>query len=86
MQHELGRCALCGCTEDRPCLGGAVFTSRFQADHVQRLVPEEEILERGATCAWVTEDEDLCSAHSEEAIATALAFGAEDELPRMVSL
>ena len=80
-----GTCRLCGCQDDRPCLGGLVFTSRFQADQVQRLVPEEEILEHGATCCWVTDDEDLCSAHSEDEIAMALAFAGE-ELPRMVSL
>ena len=80
-----GTCKLCGCQDDRPCLGGLVFTSRFEADHAQRLVPEEEILKRGATCAWVDEEETICSGHSEEEIATALAYAGE-ELPRMVSL
>ncbi len=80
-----GICRLCGCTFDRPCLGGSVFTSRAQADQVQRLVPDEEVLEHGATCAWVDEGKTICTAHSEDEIAMALAYAGE-ELPRMVSL
>ena len=86
MQHEPGRCAICACTDERPCLGGAVFASRFEADHAHRLVPDEDLLQRGATCTWVEGlPLDVCSAHSEEEVATALAYAGE-ELPRMVSL
>ena len=59
-----GTCIICGCTDDRPCLGGAVYTASAEIAFVQRLVPEENILAGGATCFWLDTEHTMCSAHS----------------------
>lgn len=64
--RSLGTCMLCGCTEDRPCLGGTVFLSAWEAVVTHRLVADEKLLPAGEHCHWVDELETVCSAHSDD--------------------
>ena len=59
-------CHLCGCTDDRPCLGGAVYASTSIAAWVQRLIDDPSLLAPGEACRWATETElgPVCSAHT----------------------
>jgi hypothetical protein len=86
MEREPGRCVLCNCTEHLPCRGGTVFASAFEANFTHRLVADAQTLAPGMTCSWIEGlPFDVCSAHSDEEIAAALALE-EQELPRMVAL
>ena len=58
-----GTCIICGCTDDRPCLGAAVYASALEANWVQRLVPEEDLLAAGDACYWLDGAHTICSAH-----------------------
>lgn len=58
-------CVLCGCSDDRPCLGGTVFASVLEARHVHRLVADVEVLPPGETCAWLPMGLAVCSAHTD---------------------
>ncbi len=64
----MATCIICGCSDDRPCFGGVIFTSAFDAAHVYRLVADEEVLAPGETCAWldpaVVAGADVCDAHT----------------------
>jgi hypothetical protein len=64
-----GTCQVCGCTDQEPCLGGAVFPPSDPGPH--RMVDAPELLEPGATCTWLDEDETICSAHSTEELEAA---------------
>lgn len=61
-------CVLCGCSDDSPCVGGVLFTSTAEAEHIHRLVDDEELLEDGEACRWIAEH--VCSAHSADELAT----------------
>jgi hypothetical protein len=56
-----------------------VFASTFEANHVHRLVLDEEVLAPGEACAWIDEGETVCTAHTREELA-ALVQGTLDEL------
>ncbi len=58
-----GTCVICGCTDDRPCLGAAV-SSVVEVAWVKRLVSERELLAPGTTCSWLDSAQTFCSAHS----------------------
>jgi hypothetical protein len=65
-----GTCIICGCTDDRPCLGAAVYASVVEAAFVKRLVPEEDLLAAGETCMWLDDGRTICSAHPAEELAS----------------
>ena len=57
-------CILCGCSEFRPCQGGRIFPGPA----ICRMVDDEDLLAPGEACHWV--DQEICSAHTQEEIAT----------------
>jgi len=66
----MSTCIICGCSDDRPCLGAAIFASIVEAAWVHRLVPEEDLLAAGSTCSWLDQGHTICSAHPAEELAS----------------
>jgi hypothetical protein len=64
-----GTCVICGCTDDRPCLGAAVYASVLEVAWVCRLVPDQDLLNAGETCMWLDGGHTICSAHPAEELA-----------------
>jgi hypothetical protein len=58
-------CILCGCSDDRPCLG-VLGTPIYKADRIARLVSDSGLLASGETCHWAVETHlgPVCSAHT----------------------
>jgi hypothetical protein len=73
-----GECAVCGCTDAQPCLGGVVFPPRDPGPH--RMVDAPDLLAPGETCGWLDEEETVCSAHSAEELVAAGLLDAPPEL------
>ena len=57
-------CVVCGCTDERPCIGGA--PSMPGAAWAQRVVADCELLAPGHACRWAAETPSgwVCSAHT----------------------
>jgi len=54
-------CAVCGCTESSPCLGGA----EWPGDPICRIVTDPALLAPGDCCHWVVRGPIwICSAHT----------------------
>ncbi len=58
------RCALCGCTDGRPCLG--VAAPDTASTLFRRQISDESLLAPGQTCHWAAETDlgPICSAHT----------------------
>lgn len=61
-----GTCAVCGCTDQQPCLGGFLFPASWPGPGPHRMVDDAGLLPPGETCSWLDEHETVCSAHSAE--------------------
>ncbi|MBN1441684.1 MAG: hypothetical protein JXA90_03195 [Planctomycetes bacterium] len=59
-----GTCTICGCTDDSPCLGAAVYASVLEAAWARRLVPDGNLLPAGKYCYWLDGKHTICSAHA----------------------
>jgi hypothetical protein len=59
-------CLLCGCTDDRPCLGGEAYLRCAVGGWVRRIITDTSLLAPGAACRWVARIGGgwICSAHT----------------------
>ena len=52
-EHASGRCRVCGCTEERPCLDALVL-------HVETLGDNDPRIGQVSRCSWMDEARTLC--------------------------